>query len=79
MAPRISEDDAVPQDVLGIAEILCGYGKFGLESTGQMPWVNLDAGSLDNALHVENRSQILAGTSGEMRAFAQTSANRKKS
>ncbi|WNG83241.1 enoyl-CoA hydratase-related protein [Mycobacterium sp. ITM-2016-00316] len=78
LVSRISPDDAVLQDALEIAVTLCGYGKFGLESTKQVLWANLDAGSLENALHVENRSQILAGTSGEMRAFAQAFADRKK-
>ncbi len=78
LVSRISSDDAVLQDALEIAVTLCGYGKFGLESTKQVLWANLDAGSLENALHVENRSQILAGTSGEMRAFAQAFAHRKK-
>jgi enoyl-CoA hydratase/carnithine racemase len=77
MVSRISEDDAMLQDALDTAETLCGYGKFGLESTKQVLWANLDAGSLETALHVENRSQILAGTSGEMRAFARAFADRK--
>jgi enoyl-CoA hydratase len=29
-------------------------------------WANLEASSLEAALHLENRSQILAGTSGVM-------------
>ena len=49
-------------DALAIAETLCGYGKFGLESTKQVLWANLEASSLEAALHVENRSQILAST-----------------
>jgi enoyl-CoA hydratase len=57
---------SVVDDALEIAETLCGYGKFGVESTKQVMWANLDAGSLEAALHVENRSQILASTSGEM-------------
>jgi enoyl-CoA hydratase len=77
MISRITEDGAVLEDALQIAEILCGYGKFGLESTKQVLWANLDAGSLETALHVENRSQILAGTSGEMRAFAEAFRTRK--
>ena len=51
-------------DALAIAETLCGYGKFGVESTKQVLWANLEASSLEAALHVENRSQILASTSG---------------
>jgi enoyl-CoA hydratase len=58
--------DSVVEDALAIAETLCGYGKFGVESTKQVMWANLDAGSLESALHLENRSQILASTSGEM-------------
>jgi enoyl-CoA hydratase/carnithine racemase len=57
---------AVVDDAVAIAETLCGYGKFGLESTKQVLWANLEASSLDAALHVENRSQILAGAAGVM-------------
>ncbi|WP_111510477.1 enoyl-CoA hydratase/isomerase family protein [Mycobacterium kyogaense] len=62
-------DDAVAE-ALTIAETLCGYGRFGVESTKQVLWANLDSGSLEAALHLENRSQILATTSGEMREAA---------
>ena len=58
--------DSVVEDALAIAETLCGYGKFGLESTKQVMWANLDAASLEAALHLENRSQILAGAAGVM-------------
>jgi enoyl-CoA hydratase len=61
---RLAEDAA--EEALTIAEILCGYGKFGIESTKQVLWANLEATSLEAALHLENRSQILASTSGEM-------------
>ena len=57
---------SVVDDALAIAETLCSYGKFGVESTKQVLWANLEASSLEAALHVENRSQILASTSGEM-------------
>lgn len=65
---RLTEN--VVDEALAIAETLCGYGKFGLESTKQVLWANVDAGSLEAALHLENRSQILASTSGEMREAA---------
>ncbi len=77
MVSRVCADGAVLQDALQIAETLCGYGKFGLESTKQVLWANLEAGSLESALHVENRSQILSSSSGEMRAFVQAFARRK--
>jgi enoyl-CoA hydratase len=59
---RLSE--SVVDDALAIAETLCSYGKFGVESTKQVMWANLDASSLEAALHLENRSQILAGAGG---------------
>lgn len=62
--------DSVTDEALAIAETLCGYGKFGVESTKQVMWANLEASSLEAALHLENRSQILASTSGEMREAA---------
>lgn len=78
MVTRVSPDGQVLDDALAIAETLCGYGKFGLESTKQVLWANLDAGCLETALHVENRSQILASQSGEIRQFATAFAQRKK-
>ena len=62
-----------------MAETLCSYGKFGLESTKQVLWANLEASSLEAALHVENRSQILASTSGEMLArFSEAFRHRQR-
>ncbi|MBJ7384813.1 MAG: enoyl-CoA hydratase/isomerase family protein [Mycolicibacterium sp.] len=77
LVSRIS-DGAVLDDALAIAETLCGFGRFGVESTKQVLWANLEASSLEAALQVENRSQILASTSGELREAAAAFANRKK-
>ena len=78
LVSRVS-DGSVVDDALSIAETLCGYGRFGLESTKQVLWANLEASSLEAALQVENRSQILASTSGELREAAAAFAARKKS
>jgi enoyl-CoA hydratase len=77
LVSRLS-DDSVLDDALAIAETLCGYGKFGVESTKQVLWANLEAPSLEAALHVENRSQILASTSGELNEAAAAFATRNK-
>ena len=69
---------SVVDDALEIAETLCSYGKFGLESTKQVMWANLEASSLEAALHVENRSQILASTSGEMLEAANAAFHRRQ-
>jgi enoyl-CoA hydratase len=76
LVSRLSEDSVV-DDALAIAETLCSYGKFGVESTKQVLWANLEAPSLEAALQVENRSQILASTSGELKEAAAAFATRK--
>jgi enoyl-CoA hydratase len=78
LVSRMSADSSVLDDALAIAETLCGYGKFGLESTKQVLWANLEASSLDAALHLENRSQILASTSGEMRTASEAFRHRRR-
>jgi enoyl-CoA hydratase/carnithine racemase len=77
LVSRVSTGSVV-DDALAIAETLCGYGKFGLESTKQVLWANLEAPSLEAALQVENRSQILATTSGEIREATAAFATRKR-
>jgi enoyl-CoA hydratase len=68
LVTRVCDD--VLAEALQIAETLCGYGKFGLESTKQVLWANLDAGCLETALQVENRSQILASSGGGVTEFS---------
>ncbi|MGV0642809.1 enoyl-CoA hydratase/isomerase family protein [Mycolicibacterium sp. XJ879] len=67
MVSRVVPDGEVLDTSMSIAETLCGYGKFGVESTKQVLWANLEATSLEAALHLENRSQILSSTSGDLR------------
>jgi enoyl-CoA hydratase/carnithine racemase len=77
LVSRLSTGSVV-DDALAIAETLCSYGKFGVESTKQVLWANLEAPSLEAALQVENRSQILATTSGEIREATAAFAARKR-
>ena len=76
LVSRLATGSAL-DDALAIAETLCSYGKFGVESTKQVLWANLEAASLQAALHVENRSQILASTAGELAVATKAFAERK--
>ncbi|KUH89350.1 MULTISPECIES: enoyl-CoA hydratase-related protein [unclassified Mycobacterium] len=78
LVSRVSSEGSVVDDALAIAETLCGYGKFGVESTKQVLWANLEASSLEAALHLENRSQILSSTSGEMREASEAFRRRPR-
>jgi enoyl-CoA hydratase/carnithine racemase len=71
LVTRLSDAASLVDDALAVAETLCGYGEFGLESTKQVLWANLEAPSLEAALHVENRSQILASTGGAVARFSE--------
>ena len=78
MVSRVTPDATVVDDAVAIAETLCGYGRFGLESTKQVLWANLDASSLEAALHLENRSQILASTGGVMAEATEAFRHRQR-
>ncbi|EKF24707.1 enoyl-CoA hydratase/isomerase family protein [Mycolicibacterium hassiacum DSM 44199] len=78
LVSRLSSDQSLLEDALTIAETLCGYGKFAVESTKQVLWANLEASSLEAALHLENRSQILASTSGEMQRATEEFHHRRR-
>jgi enoyl-CoA hydratase len=77
LVTRLSEDSVV-DDALAVAETLCSYGEFGLESTKQVLWANLEASSLEAALHLENRSQILASTGGAVARFSEEFRHRPR-
>src|SRR6476659_6241731 len=78
LVTRLSADSALLDDALAVAETLCGYGEFGLESTKQVLWANLEASSLEAALHVENRSQILASSGGAVGRFSEEFRHRPR-
>lgn len=58
-------DDPVAR-ALEVADVICGYSPFGVVMTKEVMWSNLDAASIDQAIHLENRTQILASTGGEL-------------
>jgi enoyl-CoA hydratase len=72
-------DGLVVDRAMELAELISGYTPFGVEMTKQVMWANLDAANFEAALHLENRTQILAGTSGEIMEAAAAFAERKNS
>lgn len=69
--------DAVAR-ALELADTICDYSPFGVVMTKEVMWANLDASSIEQAIHLENRTQILASTGGEVaeaaRAFMEKRA-----
>lgn len=58
--------DELMTSALDLARHLCRFSPFGLAQTKEVMWANLDAPSLEHAIHMENRTQILASSSGEV-------------
>ena len=73
----VVDDGLVVDRAMELAELICGYTPFGVEMTKQVMWANLDVASFELALHLENRTQILAGTGGEIMEAAAAFAERK--
>lgn len=59
-------DQPVLDRALELAATICGYSPFGVVMTKEVMWSNLDAPGFEAAIHLENRTQILASTGGEV-------------
>lgn len=62
---RIAPDGEAVDAALALADELCGFAPFGLFATKQVMWANLDVPNLEVAIQLENRNQVMAGSSGE--------------
>jgi enoyl-CoA hydratase/carnithine racemase len=58
--------ESVLDRALALAATICDDAPFGVAMTKEVMWSNLDAPSLEAAIHLENRTQILASTGGEV-------------
>jgi enoyl-CoA hydratase/carnithine racemase len=72
---RVTEPGGAVAGAVELAGELCALSPFGVVMTKEVMWANLAAPSLEVAVHLENRTQILAARSGDfdeaVRAFAE--------
>jgi enoyl-CoA hydratase/carnithine racemase len=66
LVSRVVPDGTALDTALGIADTLCSYSPFGVVMTKQVMWANVDASNVEAAIHLENRTQILASTTGNV-------------
>jgi enoyl-CoA hydratase/carnithine racemase len=59
-------DQPVLARALEVAATITDYAPFAVVMTKEVMWSNLDAPSFEAAIHLENRTQILASTGGEV-------------
>jgi enoyl-CoA hydratase/carnithine racemase len=70
LVSRVVPDGTVVDAAMEVADTLCSYTPFGVVITKQVLWANVDAPNIEAAIHLENRNQILASTTGDMREAA---------
>ena len=75
---RISEPGKVVDAALTLADEICDFSPFGVFATKQVMWANLDVSNLETAIQLENRNQILAGSSGEVQEASQAFFEKRK-
>jgi enoyl-CoA hydratase/carnithine racemase len=66
LVSRVVPDGTALDTALEIADTLCSYSPFGVAMTKQVMWANVDASNVEAAIHLENRTQILASTTGDV-------------
>jgi enoyl-CoA hydratase len=59
-------DGEVLDAAIGTAEAMCELSPFGLQMTKRTLWANLEISSLQAAIEYEDRSQLLAGYTGNL-------------
>lgn len=69
LASRVVDDEQLLDAALEYANILAGYTHTGLSLTKQAFWHNVDAQSMDAALAMEDRNQIIAGQAPDVKDY----------
>ncbi len=61
LVSRVVADDALLDTALDLAENMCRYSPYGLAMTKDIIWVNLENPSLEAAIEIEDRNQLMLG------------------
>ena len=61
LVSRVVPDAEVLTEALAIAETICEYSPYGVSMTKDVLWVNLETTSLDSAIEIEDRNQLMLG------------------
>lgn len=63
---RVVPDGEAVDAALGIADEIAANSPFGVQMTKEVMWSQLEIGSLQAGIDLENRTQLLAATTGDM-------------
>jgi enoyl-CoA hydratase len=66
MVSQVLPDEALLEAAVSMAEGMCAFSPFGLTLTKETMWAAMEVGSLRAAVDLENRTQLLAGHTGNL-------------
>ncbi len=78
LVSEMVRDDRLMPRAMEIARSIAANSAFGVWMTKRGGWANVEAGSLQAAIELENRTQILTRTTGELNKAAALLAQRKR-
>ena len=61
LVSRVLADDEIQVEALSIAQRMCEFSPYGLAMTKDILWVNLENPSLEAAIEIEDRNQLMLG------------------
>ena len=61
LVSRVLADDEIQAEALSIAARMCEFSPYGLAMTKDILWVNLENPSLEAAIEIEDRNQLMLG------------------
>ena len=61
LVSQVVPDDELMNAVGEVAERMCGFSSYGLAMTKDVIWANLETSSLDAAIEIEDRNQLMLG------------------
>lgn len=76
VSATVADADLLPQ-ALGLARSIAANSAFAVWMTKRGGWANVEAGSLQAAMELENRTQVLARSTGHLQQAAQALVGRR--
>ncbi len=61
LVSRVLPDDEIQAEALVVAQRMCEFSPYGLAMTKDILWVNLENPSLEAAIEIEDRNQLMLG------------------
>lgn len=78
LVSQVVDDAALLPRAMELAQSIASHSEFGVWMTKRGAWANLESASLAGAIELENRTQILARTTGDLQRAAEALLARKK-